>query len=66
MIANMIRSIKLNPVVTEPFIRGSKLYISDVFITQSYFTVPKVLRLDSTHWFYYENSKHRRASTDPI
>ena len=66
MIADMIRSIKLNPVVTEPFIRGSKLYISDVFITQSYFTVPKVLRLDSTHWFYYENSKHRRASTDPI
>ena len=49
MIADMIRSIKLNPVVTEPFIRGRKLYISDDFITQSYFTVPKVLRLDSTH-----------------
>ena len=41
MIADMINNIKLNPVVTELFIRGRRLNISIVFITQSYFKVPK-------------------------
>ena len=40
MIADMIDNIKLNPAVTELFIRGRKLNISIVFITQSYFKVP--------------------------
>ena len=31
---------KLNPIVTELFIRGRKLNISFVFIMQSYFAVP--------------------------
>ena len=51
MIADMINSKKLNPVVTELFIRGRKLNISIVFITQSYFKVPKDVRLNSTHFF---------------
>ena len=42
---------KLNPVVTELFIRGGKLNIFIVFITQSYFKVPKHVRLKSTHFF---------------
>ena len=42
---------KLNPIVTELFIRGRKLNISLVFITQSYLTVPKKFRLNSTHYF---------------
>ena len=42
---------KLNPIVTELFIRGRKLNISIVFITQSYFKVPKDVRLNSTHFF---------------
>ena len=42
MIADMINNEKLNPVVTELFIRDRKLNISIVFITQSYFKVPKV------------------------
>ena len=50
MIANMINSKKLNPVVIELFIRGRKLNISIVFITQSYFKVPKDVRLNSTHF----------------
>ena len=33
------------------FIRGRKLNISIVFITQSYFKVPKDVRLNSTHFF---------------
>ena len=35
MIADMINNNKLNPIVTELFIRGRKLNISIVFITQS-------------------------------
>ena len=41
----------LNPVVTELFIRGTKLNISIAFITQSYFKVSKEVRLNSTHFF---------------
>ena len=51
MIADMINNKKLNSVVTELFIRGRKLNISIVFIMQSYFKVPKDVRLNSTHFF---------------
>ena len=51
MISDMIINKNLNPVVTELFIRGRKLNISIVFITQSYFKVPKDIRLNSTHFF---------------
>ena len=51
IIADMINNKKLNLVVTELFIRGRKLNISLVFITQSYFKVPKDVRLNSTHFF---------------
>ena len=57
MIADMINNKKLNSIVTELFIRSMKLNISLVFITQSYFKVPKDIRLNFTHFFYYENSK---------
>ena len=42
---------KLNPIVTEIFIRGRKLNISLVFITEFYFPVSKNVRLNSTHYF---------------
>ena len=51
MVADMINNKKLNPVVTELFIRGRKLNISIVFITQSYFKVPKEVRFNTTHFF---------------
>ena len=51
MIADMINNNKLNPIVTELLIRGRKLNISIVFIMQSYFKVPKDVRLNSTHFF---------------
>ena len=51
MIAGMIINKKLNPVVTELFIGGRKLNISIIFIMQSYFNVPKEVRLNSTHFF---------------
>ena len=51
MIADMINSKKLDSIVTELFIRGRKLNISLVFITQLYFKVPKDVRLNTTHFF---------------
>ena len=50
MIADMINNKKLDSIVTELFIRGRKLNISIVFITQFYFKVPKDVRLNSTHF----------------
>ena len=51
MIADMINNEKLNLIVTQLFIRSRKLNVSPVFITQSYFKVPKDIRLNSTHSF---------------
>ena len=51
MIADMLSNKKLNPVVTFLLIRCRKLNIFYVFITQSYFAVPKNIRLNSTHYF---------------
>ena len=50
-IADMECNRKLNPIVTELSLRGRKLNISLVFIWQSYFKVPKTIRLNATHYF---------------
>ena len=47
MIADMLSNKKRNPTVTQLL----KLNISLVFVTQSYFAVPKHIRLNSTHYF---------------
>ena len=59
MIADMIHNKKLNSLVTELFIRGRKLNISLVFITQSYFKVPKDFRLNTTHFFIMKTPNKR-------
>ena len=51
MITDMINNKKLNSIVTELFVRARKLNISLVFITKSYFKVPKDVRLNTTHFF---------------
>ena len=51
IIADMINNKKLDSIVTELFIRGRKLNISLIFITQSYFKIPKDVRNNSTHFF---------------
>ena len=51
MIADMINNKELNSIVTELFIRGRKLNIFLVFIAQSYFQVPKEVRLNTTDFF---------------
>ena len=47
---DMINNKQINPVVTELFIRGRKLNILIIFIPQSYFEVPKDVRLNSTQF----------------
>ena len=61
MIADIINNKKLNSVVTELFIRGRKLNISLAFITQSYFKVPKYVRLNSTHFYIVKIPNKREA-----
>ena len=50
--------IKINPIVTELF-RGRKLNTSLVFIAQSYFVVPKNIRLNPTHYFVMKITNKR-------
>ena len=71
MIAHMLNKKKINPLVTELFIRGRKLDIPLVFITKSYFAVPKNIKLNSTHYFVMKiankksfNNSHSNHSSD--
>ena len=50
MIADIMTNKKLQAVVKELFIRCRKLNILLIFITQSYFSTPKDVRLNSTHY----------------
>ena len=59
MMADIIKNKKLNSIVTELFIRGRKLNISLVFMTQSYFKVPKDVRLNTRHFFITKISNKR-------
>ena len=59
MIADMIHNKKLNSIVTELFIRGRKLNTSLVYITQSYFKIPKDVRLITSHFFNEKISNKR-------
>ena len=51
MVADMINNKKIDSIATELLIRGRKLNISLVFITQSCFKVSKDVRLNSTQFF---------------
>ena len=51
MTADMINNKKPNSIVTELFVRGRKLNISLIFITRSYFKVPKDVRINTSHFF---------------
>ena len=51
MIADIVTNKKFQAIIKELFIRCRKINISLVFITQSYFSVPKDVRLNSTHYF---------------
>ena len=57
MIANIMSNKKIQDIVKELFIRCSKLSISLLFITQSYFSIPKDVRLNSTHYLILKINK---------
>ena len=50
-IADMESNKKLGPLVNELFLRRRQLNILLVFISQSYFKVPKTIRLNATYYF---------------
>ena len=50
MIADIMTNKKFQAIIKESFIRCRKLNISLVFITQSYISVPKEVRLNSTRY----------------
>ena len=57
MIADIMTNKKFQAIIKELFIRCRKLNISLVFITQSYFSVPKDVRLNSTHYLIMKINK---------
>ena len=59
MIADIMTNKKIHTIIKELFIRCRKLNISLVFITQSYFSVPKEFRLNSTHYLIMKNHNKR-------
>ena len=65
MIAGILSNNKLNSIVAELFIRGIKLHISLVFVTQSYCTVPKHIILNSLYYFLWK-LQQKRTSTNCI
>ena len=54
MITDIMTNKRFQAIIKELFMRCRKLNISVVFITQSYFSVPKVVRLNSTHYLIME------------
>ena len=59
MIPDMESNSKLSPKVTELFLRGSKLNILLVFMSQFYFKVPKTIKLNATHYFVMKTLNKR-------
>ena len=59
MIADMEANIKLSSIVTKLFLSGRKLNISFAFISQSYFKVPKTIRLNALYYFIMKISSKR-------
>ena len=66
IIADIIHNKKLNSIVTKLFIRGRKLNISLVFITQSYFKVRKDIRLNTSHFFIAKMRSKRELQQTAI
>ena len=60
MIADIMTNKKFQAIIKELFIRCRKLNISLVFITQSYFSVPKDVRLNSTHYLIMKINNRKK------
>ena len=66
MIADTMGNEKFQAIVKELFIRCRELNISLVFITQSYFSVPKDVRLNTTHYFIMKTNNKRELQNIAI
>ena len=66
MIADIMTNKKFQAIIKELFIRCRKLNISLVFITQSYFSVPKDVRLNSTHYLIMKINNRRELQNIAI
>ena len=66
MIADIMTSKKFQAIIKELFIRCRKLNISSAFITQSYFSVPKDVRLNSTHYLIMKINNKRELQNIAI
>ena len=66
MISNIMGNKKFEAIIKELFIRCRKLNISLVFITQSYFSIPKDVRLNTTHYFIMKINNKRELQNIPI
>ena len=66
MIADIMTNKGFQAVIKELFIRCRKLNISLVFITQSYFSVPKDVRLNATHYFIIKTNNKRESQNTAI
>ena len=66
MIADIMSNKKFQAIIKELFIRCRKLNISLVFITQSYFSVPKDVRLNSTHYLIMKISNRKELQNIAI
>ena len=59
MIADIMSNKKCQTIIKGFFIRCRKLNISLVFITRSYFSIPKDVRLNSTHYLIMKINNRR-------
>ena len=59
IIADIMTNKKFQAIIKELFIRCRKLNISLVFITRSYFSVPKYVRLNSTNYLIMKINNKR-------
>ena len=66
MISHVISDKKVQQVLKDLFIRCRKLNISLCFLTQSYFSVPKDVRLNSTHYILFKLNNKRELQNIAI
>ena len=66
MIADIMSNKKFQAIIKNLFIRCRKLNISLVFITQSYFSVPKDVRLNSAHYSIMKINNQRKLQNIAI
>ena len=66
MIADILTNKTFQSIIKELFIRCRKINISLVLITQSYFSVPKDVRLNSTHCFIMKINNKRELQNIAI